>query len=245
PTDDHPFFHRMSDPIPASAAARLKIEGPQLAETAVLWTALVSTGVALVALLLPLALRRRQALPRPAAGHLAVAALLGVGFMVLELGLAQRLTLLCGRPVVAFAAVVGGMLLGAGGLGLSLRAEGLGLRPALLLSAGGCILAAVLPPALLSSGALALPGVARITLAAAASALVALPLGLPFPALVARTHEAVPGSAPWLYALNAATSVAASALYAALAPTVGLAGTAALAAVAYLLAAAAGSGRRA
>ena len=242
PTDERPFFHRLSDPVDDDARARLRIEGPQLAESAVVWVGGLATLVAVLALLLPLALRPRVAVPslalsRPSTPHLAVAGLLGVGFMLLELALAQRLTLLCGRPAVAFAAVVGGMLLGAGAVALAVSSRRVPLRTALLLSALACAFSLAVPPLVVESGALALPGVLRAALAALLAGLVAAPLGLGFPALVDVTHRYAPGSAPWLYGINATTSVAASALHAGLAPSVGLSGTAVIAGLAYAAAA--------
>jgi hypothetical protein len=240
PTDDRPFFHRLSGDVGTDARARLRIEGPQLAEQALGWVGLLSTLVALFALVLPLRFRGgsgETALGRPAPAHLAVAALLGLGFMVVELSLAQRLTLLCGRPSVAFAAVVGGMLVGAGGVALILSRREVTLFAALGLSALACALSVGIPPLLDVTGALAWPAAGRAVLAAVAAAAVAAPLGLGFPALISATSGYAPNSAPWLYALNATTSVAATALHAAIAPSVGLGGTALVAAAAYAVAA--------
>ena len=171
--------------------------------------------------------------------HLAIAILLGVGFMVLELSLAQRLTLLCGRPAVAFAAVIGGMLLGAGGVGLLVASRNLhvSLPAALGLSAAGCLVSVVVPDLLELFGVLALPSGLRAVVVALAAALCASPLGLGFPGLVEAAAPRAPSSAPWLYGLNATVSVGAAALHAGLAPTFGLMGTSLLAAGCYAVAA--------
>lgn len=237
PTDARPFFHRLSEDVDRDARARLQIEGPRIAERAVLWVGALSLLAAILAIAVPLWARRGpQSLPRPAPAHLAIAALLGVGFMVLELALAQRLTLICGTPATAFAAVVGGMLLGGGVAGLAVAKRPPRLWMALVLAVLGCLCALVLPPVFRGVGVLALPEVWRATLVALGAAVCAAPLGLVFPALVQASAKNVPASAPWLFAVNASASVGAAALHAAVAPTVGLWGTTLLAAVCYAVA---------
>jgi hypothetical protein len=253
PTDERPFFHRQSDEVGQDASARLRIEGPALAERAVGWVGGLSVGLSLAVIVLPLLFRRRdpiiiaksvgaaRAAERPPAfAHLAVAALLGIGFMSLELSLAQRLTLLCGRPAVAFAAVVGGMLLGAGLCGLLVSKTGwqVSLSRALGLSAVGAVLSIFAPQALDAAGVLTLSPFARAAVAAGVSAILAAPLGLGFPGLVADASARSPSAAPWLYGLNATVSVGAAALHAGIAPAVGLMGTTILAAGCYALGAA-------
>lgn len=250
PTDERPFFHRQSDDIDAHHDARLRIEGPALAESAVVQVGALSVGLSVLVIVLPLWLRRRASAMAltagtatrvaerpPALEHLLVAALLGLGFMCLELSLAQRMTLLCGRPAVAFAAVVGGMLLGAGLGGFAVARSGrtVRLEVALGLSAVGAVVSMVAPQILDSVGVLTLSSFARAAVAAAASAVLASPLGLGFPGLVADASRRSPSAAPWLYGLNATVSVGAAALHAGLAPAVGLMGTTIVAAACYAL----------
>ena len=250
PTDERPFFHRQSDDIDAHHDARLRIEGPALAESAVVQVGALSVGLSVLVIVLPLWLRRRASAMAltagtakrvaerpPALEHLLVAALLGLGFMCLELSLAQRMTLLCGRPAVAFAAVVGGMLLGAGLCGFAVARSGrtVRLEVALGLSAVGAVVSMVAPQILDSVGVLTLSSFARAAVAAAASAVLASPLGLGFPGLVADASRRSPSAAPWLFGLNATVSVGAAALHAGLAPAVGLMGTTIVAAACYAL----------
>jgi len=251
PTDERPFFHRQSDEVDVNATARMRIEGPALAESAVAWVGGLSVGLSMVVIVLPLWFRRRsspivleksigaaRAAERPPAfEHLLVAALLGLGFMCLELSLAQRLTLLCGRPAVAFAAVVGGMLLGAGLCGLAIARTGriVRLEVALGLSALGAILSIFAPDFLDAIGVLTLSSFSRAAVAAGVSAVLAAPLGLGFPGLVADASRRSPSAAPWLYGLNATVSVGAAALHAGLAPAVGLMGTTIVAAACYAI----------
>ncbi len=250
PTDERPFFHRQSKDDPHQHDPRLRIEGRALAESAVGWVGGLSVALSLAVIVVPLWFRRRSPLftaqsvgaarapeRAPSTSHLAIAALLGLGFMCLELSLAQRLTLLCGRPAVAFAAVVGGMLLGAGlcGLGAAHWKRSVPLHVALALSAAGATLSIGAPQALDALGVLTLSSAGRAVVAALVSAVLAAPLGLGFPSLVAESTMRAPSAAPWLYGLNATVSVGAAALHAGLAPTVGLMGTTIVAAGCYAI----------
>lgn len=251
PTDERPFFHRQSDDVAHDASARLRIEGPALAESAVAWVGGLSVALSAFVIVLPLLFRRRgidftasvgaaRVERRPALAHLVVACMLGLGFMCLELSLAQRLTLLCGRPAVAFAAVVGGMLLGAGlaGLAASRARVRLSLTVALALSALGAALSVFAPPLLDALGVLTLPPFLRAAIAATVAAVLSAPLGLGFPELVAVASRRSPSAAPWLYGLNATVSVGATALHAGIAPLFGLVGTTVIAAACYAIGAA-------
>ncbi len=167
--DARPFFFEVAPGLPHRLRA--------------LALALALAAIA-VAAVLPLRQRRRAGAARAAP---ALFALLGLGFMLLEVGVLQRLRLYLGHPTislsVALAALLIGAGLGAGGAGRALRAGGSPLRAA----AAAC--AAVI--ALAALGAAAWPPLAHATMAAstglravvaaAAAALVAVPMGAPFP----------------------------------------------------------------
>jgi hypothetical protein len=104
-----------------------------------------------------------------------------------------------------------------------------------VLSALGAALSVVAPQTLDALGVLTLPPFGRAAVAAVVSALLAAPLGLGFPGLVAEASVRSPSAAPWLYGLNATVSVGAAALHAGLAPAVGLMGTTIVAAGCYAL----------
>src|SRR5690606_24397508 len=91
----------------------------------------------------------------------------------------------------------------------------------------------VAPPLLVEMGGLGWPTFVRALASGAIAAVVAAPLGLGFPALIRDAAAKAPGSAPWLYAINATAGVGATALHAALAPTLGLVGATLLGAAAY------------
>jgi hypothetical protein len=246
PTDERPFFHRQSNLVDDDQDARLRIEGPALAERAVMWVGLLSVLLSAVVVVLPLWWRQRATAtttsnePPPSPRHMVIAGLLGLGFMCLELSMAQRMTLVCGRPAVAFAAVVGGMLLGAGvtGLAVSRAQRVVSLTTALTLSTIGALASLAAPAVLEALGILTWEPIARAAAVAVVAAVLSAPLGLGFPGLVSSAARGAPSSGPWLYGLNATTSVGAAALHAWLAPVVGLPGATLFAAACYGLAAA-------
>jgi hypothetical protein len=257
PDDDRPFFHRRADDVDAGLGARLRIEDGGFAERAVVAVGGLSILVALFTLVAPLLVARHRerrrataelasvpsmpsvpSIPSIPTGFVGIAALLGLGFLTFELSLAQRLTLFCGRPVVAFAAVVGGLLLGAGSTALVVtgrRAPRLGT--ALVLSAVAVTASVFAPSVLDAVGVLGFAAAARAVVVAVVAALCGLPLGLGFPALVTASTARAPSSAPLLYGWNATVGVGAAALHGAFAPTVGLLGTTLVAASAYGVAA--------
>jgi hypothetical protein len=120
---------------------------------------------------------------------------LGIGFMLLEMAFLQRAILRIGSPVGAAAAVIGGFLIGSG-LG-SYLGEKFG-RPrrwaALIILAFAPLGYWILPPDAL--------GVALLC------GIVAIPMGVPFPAALAKAQ---PRSVPWALAWNGCGSVAAAA----------------------------------
>ena len=104
---------------------------------------------------------------------------------------------------------------------------------ALALCALSCVASLAIPPVLLGGGVMSLSAPLRAFVVAVAAALVASPMGLPFPALIRAASRVGTGGAPWLYGINATTSVGAAALHAAIAPAIGLQGTTGLAALCY------------
>lgn len=213
-TDARPFFHaffrwaRLGDLFDRERIPY--VEWPYVA----LIVAFVQVVVlSLLLLLVPLLLRRVARAPAP------LFLALGFAFMLLEMAWLARATVHLGSPVIAASAVLGGFLVGSG-VG-SLLSERLG-RPL----QAAALLAAVLPAAgyvLLPDGALAVGLLA---------ALVALPMGIPFPSALARLPDA---SVPWALAVNGCASVGAAALSPLLATTVSIDATLALGAALYLL----------
>lgn len=140
---------------------------------------------------------------------------LGCGFMLLEMAYLARAMVRLDGPAQAAAAVFGGFLVGSG---------------------LGSLLCARLKRAALAVALLALPGYwlmpSNTVLAALLCAIVALPMGVPFPAALSRLR---PGSVPWALAWNGCASVAAAAAAPLLSSSLSIPFTAGAAALLYLL----------
>jgi hypothetical protein len=243
-TDDRPYFF---DFLPWSRVLRGDLPAGGLPRGhAVLLLALIQglcLGVAGVVV-------PRRRLPRWCRGRRrlrlgAFAGAAGLGFMLAEMALLQRLTLLLGQPGLSLALSLAGLLLGAG-LGAAgwRRAAG---RPALALAGAATLLAlqALLLPALAGT-AIGWPLPARIGLALGATFLPAVLMGTALPLCAAGPGRSDPAVLPWLWAVNGAASAVGAALAVLLAMEWGgravlLGGAALYLAMAALL----GAGRRA
>jgi hypothetical protein len=163
----------------------------------------------------PLALGAERARVPDWAAVVGYFACLGLGYILIEIGLLQRLILLLGKPVYALAVILSTMLL-ASGLGslASGRLSPQGLRRVLprLLGAVTVVLAlySVLLPSVIDA-ALGAPLVVRFLVSVALVALPAFVLGMPFPSGL-RLLEASGRVAlvPWAWAVNGGLSVMAS-----------------------------------
>jgi len=143
------------------------------------------------------------------------AALIGLGFMLIEVPLIQRFQLLLGQPILSLAVVLAALLLG-GGVGsalsqrwglatLSVRLAGAGLAIAVIATLYWLAL-----PGLINSllgSALAV----RLLATAIFAALIGLPMGIPFPGLL-RMAAADESQIALLWAINGAFSVLGSTL---------------------------------
>ena len=219
PTDDRPFFFHFfrweqTPEVIENLGRRWQPFGGSgyLALVALLLFALVAAAVFVVA---PVALRAgfraalRRAGARRAARTLGYFTAIGLAFLFVEVALIQRFILVLGHPTVAFATVVGALLL-ASGLGSWLSPR-LPWRPAMValvlllgLLAG---LAGLLAPALL-----ALPLPLRVAAVVALIAPVGLLMGVPFARGIGALGEgSVPGMdatlVPWAWAANGGASV--------------------------------------
>ena len=208
--DDSPFFYHFEIGWPA--AIRL-----------VFWTAAAALAVFA---LLPIVLRRR---PKgfAAAGTddvraLLVFTMLGIGFMLVEISLAQRFLLFIGQPVLTLAILLAALLLSAGlGSLASARVPAAHIESAIASAA----LAAI---ALICAYAVMLPVIfeaflgellpVRAVIMAGLLAPLGIALGMPFPlAIRALSHAGQAEQVPWMWALNGVASVFGSAAAIALA----------------------------
>ena len=184
---------------------------------ALLALAVVAAGVLI---LLPLAVRGRGGIGRgePLGGTLGYFALLGLGYLCVEIPLLQRFILFLGHPAYAMATVLFALLLFSGlGSLISRRVPlwmVLTLLPALV---GGYALG--LP--LLFEATLAAPLGGRMIVAVAALAPPGVLMGMPFPKGLALLERRPPVLIAWAWGVNGAVSVVASILAASLALSFG------------------------
>ena len=146
--------------------------------------------------------------------------------MFTEIAAMQRLVLLFGHPVYAFAATLATFLVFAGiGSGVAARLDAarsdeVGLRwwrmdridLVVLAIAGLATLHALAGPWLLSVGGAGLGAIPRAVLAVALIAPLAFAMGLPFPLVLARLRTAAPVLVPWAWGVNGCASVMAAVL---------------------------------
>jgi hypothetical protein len=139
---------------------------------------------------------------------------LGAGFMLVEVGLMQRFTIFLGNPAFAVATVLGALLVASGvGSGLARAVPGRerSLVPLAIawIVAAQVLLASPLLPALLDAS-LWLPLPARVAICVLVVALAGLPMGIPFPAGLARVAPFGRERVAWAWGINGMVSVVSS-----------------------------------
>ncbi len=226
-TDDRPFFFftsRMDQMLGASRQpADPRSESTALNLFALLAVSLTATAVTLA--LPPLVFRSRL---RPAPGvplFLPYFVCLGAGYVMVQVGLIQRLVMLLGHPTYALTVVIFAMLLWSGlGSFFSRRiVQGDDRRLMAALAASSVLIAATALAAGPFSDAGAGWGLPWKMLAAAA--LLAPPaffMGMAFPAGLLRLNRWQPDAVKWAWSINAAASVLGSCFAVFLAVVLGL-----------------------
>jgi len=233
PTDARPFFFNMLKPsawlTDAQAVNTLDLTflGNLAATQTLIYATLASLLLTLLAVVGPIVQRAHtlRALPvRDVVAALAYFALIGLGFMLVEMGLLSRLTVFLGHPTLALAVLLGGMILFTG-VGSLLsdrvdleRAQVARLYPlvptTLVVTAAACM------QPLMHAFAASHTGT-RIAVSLLLVAVPALGLGLCFPLGLRLTErmERLRGPAgeqpqlgPWLWGVNGAFGVCASGL---------------------------------
>jgi hypothetical protein len=224
PTDDRPFFFHFF---------RWRQTPDILATLGTFWQPFGGSGyLVLLALLglmivfaLPLALtplvflRQRHAIPSLGVRIPAYFAFLGAGYLLVEIPLIQRFTLLLDRPSLALATVLFCILL-ASGLG-SLYSTRLKLRPSLASLVGYLIVMNATSPFLIKC---ALPWSleARILVTCLLTFPAGFLMGIPFASGLRSLEERKPGLIPWAWAINGSVSGISGVLSAMIALDVGI-----------------------
>jgi hypothetical protein len=166
---------------------------------------------------------------------------LGAGFMLIEVGLIQRLLILLGSPTHTVALILFAMLLG-GAFGARLGQRGSGDDPAdrraFSCAVVGCaaVLAGLALPYVAES-LLSAPYLVRLVAGFALCAGLGAVMGVPFPAGVRAATRWRADSVPFLWGVNGVTSVVGSVLAAILGKTIGSSRVVLAGGVVYLVAA--------
>lgn len=235
PTDDRPFFFQAVRPFAlGQGPAALAPHDPNLRSVATLRLVVaLLAALALALFFAPFALFGRPARGPGFWSGSAYFALIGAGFMSIEVAFMGRCMLFLGHPSYAAAFVLATLLLGGGyGSRQSTRLAPPTVRRWIIaLAPSTALLALALPPLFTAALAWSLPAKLALAtplfLAAGAAMGLALPTGfLQF----GDRHK------PWFWALNGASSVLASALSLALAMEFGFLFTALLGSACYALA---------
>ena len=220
PTDDRPFFFNFVRPGDLLSAAykdspvyRAGAEANQ-----VLLAALgISLAFTVVFMLGPMAWRRGRELRATRSWrHLLYFAALGIGFMLIEIPLIQRLTIYLGSPTYALAVVLFTVLLSSGIGSLTTHGVSPGDAPRRLRWAIPGLIAVMglylllLPAIVRATQQWMLAG--RIGVAIAVVLPAGFLMGQPFPLGIKEVRRQAPGTIPWLWAVNGAASVVGSVL---------------------------------
>jgi len=217
-TDDRPFFYSFfrwrSLPL---LRRQLKGRTPAFLEIgyllliAALCQAVVFAAVFIVLPLAPRIKSLRGVRGKPAT--LAYFALLGLGFMLLEIGFLQKLILYLAHPIYSAAAAIGSFLL-FGGIGSQLSRFWAASLKRVATVAAAVVVCLALAYLLVLDRWLALTQASaiwlRFLIAAATVAPLAVAMGHMFPAGLRRVASAYPALVPWAWAVNGSASVVAT-----------------------------------
>ncbi len=208
PTDDRPFFFNMQ-----RVGTDAMLYGAHNPVGLLMNLAVGVFALTLVCIIVPLVLARTR-LGRGDAALLGYFAAIGVGFMLIEISLLQRLVVFLGHPAYSLSVILFVLLL-AGGVGSAvstrLPPERLALFGPRVLAGVTVILAllgALMPLIVGAFQAASTP--ARIAVSAAALALMGVAMGTAFPLGMRLAMATRPALGPWLWGINGATSVLAS-----------------------------------
>ncbi|MFL5049518.1 MAG: hypothetical protein ACJ8D4_05355 [Xanthobacteraceae bacterium] len=221
PTDDRPFFFnqlRMTDPQAVLRAMQVRsgvISGNLDATIALLIIVLLSLILVVLTIILPALPSIQRVSARLIGLGTAYFVLIGLGFMLVEIGLIQRLSLFLGHPIHGLAVGLFAVILSTGiGSIVSDRLPITKTRHAVLWCGVLTTYLALLPfglPLLVASFE-----AYRILVRAVAAVLVVAPLGLllgfGFPTGMRLVNAIDPRPTPWFWAINGAAGVLAASI---------------------------------
>ena len=246
PTDDRPFFFLMLRPLDAIMTPFTWDTGLKANFTAVktlygMFLALLLV-VLLIVLLPALQLRKRHRMKSPPFASGAIFVLLGLGFMLVEIPLIQKLVLILGHPIYSLSVILSTLLV-ASGLGaaaskrLIVQSANPGRRLAVtLLTLAIFVLVVFGVMSAFSSQLLRLAWSVRVIVCVVAVAGTGFLMGMPFPTAISAVQRKGDESAiPWLWAVNGASGVLGSVVAFVLALLSGFTAALAVGVVCYLL----------
>jgi hypothetical protein len=199
-TDDNPYFLSFEKPLPYAVEALLY----------------ASIGIVAIFLLIPFGWMRRAIPVLTEKSELRIRtvipyfAALGMGFILIELALLQKLILLLGNPTTTFAILLFTLLISSGsGSFLSSRIARNNMKNLLFVIGGiaalGILYVIFLPPLVYST--IAEPFEVKAAISAAVLAPIGFLMGMPFPTGVRLLKAHRPEYIPWMWAINGAFSV--------------------------------------
>jgi len=244
PTDDRPFFfalarlgHLLRRDWDTSTVYRKSAETLNVL-TSLLGITVLTAGVFIVS---PLTLaRRRQLAPAGRLRWLAYFSLLGLGFMLIEIPVVQRVTLYLGHPTYALAVVLFSLLIFSGLGSLTTHrvlpaSAAMTLRRRLPILLGLILIQGFIAPVLLA-WTQGWPLVLRIAVTVGLLAPLGFLMGMPFPLGWKWVSTQGSSATPWLWGINGAFSVVGSVLAALVSIQFGFRATLLLGLLAYGLA---------
>jgi hypothetical protein len=214
PTDDQPFFFNMVRP---SKWMSMGFDSPLSHQSVVVLMDLLLgvLALALLCIALPLVFAR-VALARADTALLCFFAAIGMGFMLIEISMLQRLIVFLGHPIYSLSVILFVLLL-AGGIGSRISAR----VPDDRLRASGFGLLSLLTAVLVAAGLATVPLVTafqgsetplRIAIAGVLMAVMGTFMGMAFPLGMRLALASRRELGPWLWGVNGAMSVLASVL---------------------------------
>ncbi len=249
-TDDRPFFFNqlpLNKPIQAVHVAKSLVggggvggvrEGNLVATVTLLILFLVSLGLVLATIVVPLRPAIKDVGEKLVFGGTLYFLLIGVGFMTVEIGLLQRMSVFLGHPIYSLSVLLFALILSTG-LG-SLLSDKLILDnrwkfAAWALMTGAYIIALPhwLPNVLWGFEGASL--LTRATVCMGAVAPAGLLMGFGFPAGMRLVSAIDPKPTPWFWGINGAAGVLASVVAVSTSIAVGISGTLTIGAICYFL----------
>jgi SAM-dependent methyltransferase len=244
PTDDRPFFFNQLPLTRAHKALNMQafekpgvLSGNIVASATLLLIVVLAAVLVLVTIVVPMRPAIRESEPRLVAAGTAYFVLIGLGFMFVEIGLLQRLSVFLGHPIYSLSIVLFSIILftGLGSLAsdrIALDRSGAFTAWAVLVAAYVLALPLLLPNML--QGFAGAGTLVRATLAVLMIAPGAFLMGFGFPngMRLVMQHDQRP--TPWFWGMNGAAGVLGSAIAVAISITFGIDTTLSLGALCYL-----------